>query len=200
MIRIALCDDNKEELNQIRDNIEQYKKTKNISEEIFVSCYSVSSQIWYELQDRDIADIFILDVSMPEVNGFEIAEKIRTFLPKAVILFLTAHSEYADKGYKVNALRYINKLNIARDLPEALDAAISKSQHAKNSYIYIKHAGNCWYVAYDDIKYVRRVIRQLEVCTETENIKSNEGLHEFYQRLNDPRFAFIERSCFVFLG
>ena len=43
----------------------------------------------YEIEDGKIADIFILDVEMPNMDGFELADKIRehteTSIPCSVL-------------------------------------------------------------------------------------------------------------------
>ncbi len=197
MIRIALCDDKPEDLEQIQKRIEQYWKNEKISEDLVISRYVTSSQMWYEIQGQDVADIFILDVDMPNMNGFELAEKIRLFHPRAAIIFLTVHSEYAAEGYKVSALRYIDKLNLDRDFEEALDAAVARIEKDKRAFIAIRHLDEIWDIAYSDILYVRRVMRRLEIYTTAQTLRHNDSLAHFFARLNDNRFTFIERSCFV---
>ena len=57
----------------------------------------------YEVEDGKIADIFILDVEMPDMDGFELADKIRKYTETSVIIFLTSHDEMASMGYKSKA-------------------------------------------------------------------------------------------------
>jgi DNA-binding response OmpR family regulator len=56
-------------------------------------------------------DICILDVMLPNVDGFTIGESIRTINPDIPIIFLTAKSLKEDmiKGYKIGADDYITK-------------------------------------------------------------------------------------------
>ena len=46
---------------------------------------------------------------MPEINGVELAKKIRDWNIDAKIVFLTAYENYARSGYKVKAYDYILK-------------------------------------------------------------------------------------------
>jgi len=56
-------------------------------------------------------DLFILDIEMPEMNGYELAQKIRAYGKKAPIIFLTGNSskEYVLKAIKVGAADFIIK-------------------------------------------------------------------------------------------
>jgi DNA-binding response OmpR family regulator len=56
-------------------------------------------------------DICVLDVMMPEMDGFTLAEKIRTVSPSMPLIFLTAKSMKEDivRGLKLGADDYITK-------------------------------------------------------------------------------------------
>ena len=57
---------------------------------------------------------------MPNMDGFELADKIREHTETSIIIFLTSHDEMASMGYKSKALRYVIKLNLERDIEEML--------------------------------------------------------------------------------
>lgn len=52
-------------------------------------------------------DILFLDIEMPDMNGFEMLEKIKD--PNFEIVFTTAYNEYAIKAIKHSALDYLLK-------------------------------------------------------------------------------------------
>jgi DNA-binding response OmpR family regulator len=56
-------------------------------------------------------DIVIIDVGLPEVDGFELAENMIKVLPGVSFLFLTARNEKSDRlhGLKIGADDYITK-------------------------------------------------------------------------------------------
>lgn len=56
-------------------------------------------------------DLYLLDVMLPEVDGFTLAQEIRSFDPQTPIIFLTAKSLKEDKihGLKLGADDYITK-------------------------------------------------------------------------------------------
>jgi DNA-binding LytR/AlgR family response regulator len=67
-------------------------------------------------------DAVFLDIEMPQVNGFTLAEEMYGILPEICIVFVTGFDEYALKAFEINAVDYILKpVSKTR-----LDQAISK--------------------------------------------------------------------------
>jgi len=54
-------------------------------------------------------DAVFLDIEMPKVNGFTVAEEIIETLPDTCIVFVTGFDEYAVKAFEINAIDYILK-------------------------------------------------------------------------------------------
>jgi len=65
----------------------------------------------WDLFDDYKPDICVLDVMMPEMDGFTLAGKIKTARPEMPVIFLTAKSLKEDiiKGLKIGADDYITK-------------------------------------------------------------------------------------------
>lgn len=54
-------------------------------------------------------DAVFLDIEMPQINGFVVAEEISTLLPNTSIVFVTGFNEYAVKAFEINAVDYLVK-------------------------------------------------------------------------------------------
>jgi two-component system LytT family response regulator len=52
-------------------------------------------------------DLLFVDVSMPILDGFDVVELLPQ--PRPVIVFVTAHEEYAVRAFEVHALDYLTK-------------------------------------------------------------------------------------------
>lgn len=63
-------------------------------------------------------DLVILDISLPDINGLEVLQIIRTQKPDIKILVLSRHQEYhyAVMAMKLGALAYINKSKVTEEL------------------------------------------------------------------------------------
>ena len=86
-----------------------------LSQYISISGFDVTlardgKEAW-ELFVRDKPDLCVLDVMMPEMDGFMLGEKIKEGRPEIPIIFLTAKSLKEDivRGLKIGADDYITK-------------------------------------------------------------------------------------------
>ncbi len=198
MIRIALCDDDKNDMLLLHREIVNWYQENNIAQSISVSEFSDSSYLAREIKAGSSFDIFFLDVEMPKLDGIRLAELIHNSLPAAIIIFSTSHSELAPEGYRSRALRYIPKMKFDSRLSEALEAAQKEYALLETGCLIVPHYSDALKVLYREIIYVRHVLRSTQIVTAHQGIiKDNRGLKEIYGLINDERFIFIERSTFV---
>lgn len=198
MIRIALCDDNKEDMLQLHQkNIEWYRENSK-NQSVSITEYSDSVYLSSVIDAGDSHDVFFLDVEMPKVDGFQLADKIRNKLPAAIIVFLTSHSELAPDGYKFRALRYVSKLVLSQKLPEALEAVQKEFSALESGYLVVPHYTDALRIPYNEILYVQHILRSSQIYTLRQGvIKDNRGLKTIYSVIGDKRFIYIDRSTFV---
>lgn len=72
-------------------------------------------------------DVILLDISMGEQNGIEVARRLRDSGCTAKIIFLTVHedSDYVSAAMGVGASAYVVKSRLSLDLLSAIRAALS---------------------------------------------------------------------------
>ena len=77
-------------------------------------------------------DVLVLDISMPVMNGFETAHRLKEAGVETRIVFLTVHDEpnYAREALEAGALGYVIKQRIASDLVAAV-----KNAHKGESFL-----------------------------------------------------------------
>lgn len=73
--------------------------------------YANNGAIGWELYHTSNPNLILLDINMPEINGFELAQKIREVNQKVLIFFLTDRTEKDDrlKGFSLKGNDYIPK-------------------------------------------------------------------------------------------
>ena len=76
---------------------------------------------------REKVDLAFLDVQMPEMDGFELAEQLLEIQPHIRIIFVTAYQEYAVKAFELNALDYLLKPVRQTRLATTLRRAVGSS-------------------------------------------------------------------------
>ena len=72
-------------------------------------------------------DLVLLDIGLPDLNGFEAARRVRKVSPGSKILFLTSYDdpEYLQEALRIGALGFIVKSNAASDLLPAVRAVMN---------------------------------------------------------------------------
>lgn len=80
---------------------------KEFMPEVKVVATSTDAVKGVELINNFRPDIVFLDINMPNLNGFEVLEKIE--FKKFHLIFTTAHSEYALRAIKKQAIDYLLK-------------------------------------------------------------------------------------------
>jgi len=70
-------------------------------------------------------DVIVLDISMPGMNGFELATRLRQIGSKAALVFLSVHGEqeFVMAAREAGALGYVEKPRLAVDLLHAVREA-----------------------------------------------------------------------------
>lgn len=198
MMRIALCDDNKEDMLQLHQKIIEWYRENSKNQSVSITEYSDSVYLSSVIDAGDSHDVFFLDVEMPKVDGFQLADKIRNKLPAAIIVFLTSHSELAPDGYKFRALRYVSKLVLSQKLPEALEVVQKEFSALESGYLVVPHYTDALRIPYNEILYVQHILRSSQIYTLRQGvIKDNRGLKTIYSVIGDKRFIYIDRSTFV---
>ena len=59
----------------------------------------------------NIFDLVLLDINLPDGNGYELCRLIKPEYPDTVVIFLTANDQESDqiRGYEAGAVDYITK-------------------------------------------------------------------------------------------
>ena len=67
-------------------------------------------------------DLLLLDISMPELNGLQVIEKVKEMMPEIKVIFLTMYDdfEYINKCFELGGDGYIVKKDVGNELPEAI--------------------------------------------------------------------------------
>ncbi|WP_322203625.1 LytR/AlgR family response regulator transcription factor [Acutalibacter intestini] len=196
MYHVAICDDEVVFIDKISELLQKYAKKKKFNFQLHT--FSDPSALQDEIIDGSVYDIYFLDVEMPGLDGFSLAKQIKTSHPLVPILFLTSHIEMSREGYKVDALRYVSKLSLNEELIEALDAALAEAEKAEKNFLTVTYYHDIVRIPYDEILYVQRVMRYLEIHTSRQGIvNTGRGIKEIFKKIGDERFVFISRSCFV---
>ncbi|OFW57932.1 MAG: DNA-binding response regulator [Candidatus Solincola sediminis] len=73
------------------------------------------------LEERKI-DVIVMDLSLPDRNGLDLLEEVKTRYPEKPVLMLSIHREehFGSRALKAGAAGYVNKRTAGRDLIAAI--------------------------------------------------------------------------------
>lgn len=107
-IRIAICDDEPITLNLLKKLIyDEMKNNEFELEDIFV--FETGNSLLEEYSKQPF-DVIFLDIRMPDMNGFDIAARLRDISSKTFIIFITTESGLVFNAFDFQPFHFIRKL------------------------------------------------------------------------------------------
>lgn len=193
--KIAICDDEQNQIEYITSIVASWSVHEGHGCEIrtFVS----AEAFLFEYEEDKTYDILLLDVEMKNMNGIELAKRIRKDSNHAEIIFITSHFEFVGEGYEVDALHYLIKPISADKLTQVLTKATEKlSVEPPSVVIFCESETVKLYET--DILYVESFLHYIVIHTKDKEYKIKENISVFENRVSND-FYRIHRSYLVSL-
>lgn len=108
MLNVCICDDNPGDVARIQALAECFAG-EHPEFPLNIRTFSASLDLLEFLNQNGGFDLYLLDILMPQMEGMELAERIRARNEAAEILFLTSSPEYALDAFDVSACGYLLK-------------------------------------------------------------------------------------------
>lgn len=194
MIRIAIVEDERLFMIQLRQFIERYAAGRHL--EVDVKLFPDGKD--FVEQFRCDYDLIFMDVAMPKLGGFDAAAQIRKKDTNVLLIFVTNMAQFAIRGYEVNALDYIvkplNYFTFEMKFGKALDQLSLRP--TKNVLIHTKEATRR--LSYQEITYLEILGHKLyyHTLTDTFLVLGTHTLKEAEQELDSPLFSRCN-SCYL---
>ena len=146
-------------------------------------------------------DLIFLDIQMPDMNGVDLYKSIEQ---KAMVIFTTAHSEYAVEGFNVNAVDYLLKpiefdrfstaCNKAKEYSEYLNPRESTPQanlFVRSEYALVK-------IPYQEIFYLETMDDYIKIhLTEGRTVLTLMSMKKMLEKLPSEEFIRVHRSYII---
>ncbi|MBQ5399136.1 MAG: response regulator [Ruminococcus sp.] len=95
-----------------------------------------------EWLESNRADIALLDINIPDMNGLVLAEKIKELRKNISIIFLTGYSEHAVDAFKLHASGYLLKPVDKKSLAKEIEYAYRTLNNNQRKNIKIRTFGH----------------------------------------------------------
>lgn len=188
-MNIAIVDDEKEWRDKAHMLVEKHYKNINVSIDEFDSGISF-------LERNKKYDFILVDIEMDRLNGFETISQYKLFTSECIAIIFTTHMEVSTKGYVVNAFRFVNKVNMAEELEEALASADIRLE-TNNILKFNQLGAGKINIRIKDILYIETEWRNIIVHTLDNNIKCSGTLTQYERELEPVGFFRCHNSYLV---
>ncbi|MCF8324169.1 MAG: LytTR family DNA-binding domain-containing protein [Leadbetterella sp.] len=161
-------------------------------EATFTNCFDA---IPY-LQTNKI-DLLFLDINMPDISGIEFVN----ILPKCpMVIFTTAYSEYAVKGFELDAIDYLLKpFSLAR-FTKACNKALDMNKVDELDFIFLKTGYEEEKVLLDEIHYIEAEGNYMTYVLNNRKLLSRQSISDALGQLPFDKFVRIHRSYLISLS
>ena len=150
MLKLAIVEDENNQIALIQDYIRKFKAEEK--QDIELTIYRDGDGIIADYKAQ--FDIVLMDIQMKFVDGMTAAEEIRKMDAEVIIIFMTNMSQYAIRGYEVDALDYMLKPISYFAFSQRLKKAILKSERRSDKMLTLQIKGGVQRLSISDIYYV----------------------------------------------
>jgi len=154
------------------------------------------------------ADLVLLDINMPGLDGLQLAERLRASRHPPRIVFVTAHANHALKAFEIDAVDYLTKpvrrarlqealVRVAQRLDRAVAAAPARPPEvAEQPVLVVSDRGRVQRVPVADILYLKAELKYVTLRTPAHAYVLDDSLSDLEQRLGDVMLR-IHRNALV---
>lgn len=167
-----------------------------------------------ELAKQQEPHVIFLDIQMPEMDGIQAARMLKSHMKGLIIVFTTAHEDYAIEAFELNAVDYLLKPYSYMRLKETLDRIRQKmaeqtevtlngssSSAAKLSKLLIDDGERLVVIDPETILYTVREEKVIHIyTTDNQCFTSKYTLNELDEKLKSYSFFRPHRSYLVNLN
>jgi len=177
---IAIVEDNQFHLEIIEDKI---SKILDIPYELK---HYLNAQDYIEDLKRDIPfDIVLLDIDLGEVSGIFLGNETNQICPYAQIIYVSSYENFMSDVYETQHIYFINKKQIDKYLPLALEKAINNIHKIKSQILFISWKKRNFQIVQKNIIYIERKRRVTHIVTENFTYQTTDKINDILSQLNN---------------
>lgn len=164
--------------------------------------HCINAEEAYEALINYTIDVIFLDIQMPIITGVEFLQSLQN---PPLVIFTTAYSEYALKGFELNVIDYLLKPISFGRFSQAIEKANAKltsltpdvKSKTASTYFFVKQDGKLLKVVFSEIRYIKAEQEYSFIFTKTEKLLVSMHLKLLENILPETLFTRIHRSYIV---
>lgn len=146
-------------------------------------------------------DVVFLDISMPNISGFELADAILNVDSKTFIVFQTAYEEFALEAFKKGGIGYLVKpieSNDIKNILEKINIFRNTTANVQESKKILGKSGDKLYlIDIHDIYYIKADLDEVIIKIKDADAYVRRKIGDLEELLKDKNFFRVHRSYIV---
>lgn len=198
MINIAIVEDKKNEADKLIQCLKEYEKRQKDSKiKLEIKWYENAERFLQSVRNKVNHDIIFFDIELPIQNGMDAAFAFREIDRQTPIIFVTNMTQYAIKGYQVEALDYILKPVEYSSVVGPMNKAIDLIQNNLEEILIIQNVQGLIKISSRDLIYVEISDHKLSYHTVNETFYGYGSLTDVELKLKNHNFLRCNSSYLV---
>lgn len=193
LLNIAIVEDTPAEAERLISFLERFAKETGEPLRHFLFDNAVQFLDGYKSQ----YDIVFMDIELPDLNGMDAARRLRLLDDSVVLIFVTHLSQYAVKGYEVDALDYILKPLNYPALALKLQRAVARRRRGGEAEITLSTNSGLVRLMASSLKYVEIYNHHIVYHTESDDYTTYGTLKQIEDSLPKQEFYRCSSSYIV---
>lgn len=185
MMRIAICDDNQAILRSYKDRIKALFESKHV--EVTIFDYTKGSELVVDCGEISF-DLIFLDIDMPEMSGFDVAEKINDIYEDSIIIFVTNEEQLVYRSLRYSPFRFIRKSYFVAELSEAIVSFLDLYYKRNKTQVFNCINGDLVAINIKEIMYIESNKHKVTVYLQKREIVTKAKIGELEENLKDYGF------------
>lgn len=190
--KISVIDDNSADTEYVAGLVTRWAESAGYVAHISVFPSAEAFLFQYDVE-KDV-DVLLLDIEMGEMNGIELAKRVRRENEAVQIVFITGYPDFIAEGYEVAALHYLMKPVSYEKLNAVLHKAASNLAKTEKR-LCVTYDRRTDFVPLSQILYIEAQKQYVLIHTFTETYRMKQSFTKTVEELDEFFFKCQRSFC-----
>ena len=173
-----------------------------LKDDLLQRFFSLDESAEIEILNKNISDIsffdeytiYFIDIDLPEINGIELAKRIKDYRRSNIVVFVSSRKELIHHSFRARPYFFIRKAHYQKDL--ALFFSLIEDELKEETFLSVSYKNTKSQLLVNHILYIEAMNHKLNIVTNEQTYQDNRSLKEIKELLND-HFIQVHRSFII---